>query len=1108
MKEPLPMLVPGGVPSWVNPELTSINRLPARSTGIAFDSAKAAAAGRDEESPHYLSLDGQWSFDYFQSPLDVPAALLTAPVKGSTVAVPGNWTRQGYGAPHYTNVQMPFPEQYPNVPEENPTGVYRRVLKAPAAFSSKRLVLHFGGAESVLYVYIDGKFVGMHKDSRLPGEFDVTDFVRPGAAHTLCAVVVKWSDATFIEDQDQWWMGGLHRSVFLYATQKTYLKDIFARTDYDVQTATGLLHLTVKAGFCGEPYAGVRVKAQLLDAKGKKVWAKPLEGKTSLCGSSNIHDTDHAQITLEAQVPKALPWSAEQPALYRLVVTLDSAEGSESVGRWIGFRRVELKGGELLLNGQPILFHGVNRHEHDPITGKTISREGMERDVRLMKQFNFNAVRTSHYPNDPYFYELCDRYGLYVIDEANIESHAYHNSICKEPRYALAFLDRVRNMVERDKNHASILFWSMGNESGYGANHAAAVGWTRQADPSRLIHYEGAISRGQSKLDWDSNRFGTDIICPMYPSHEELRKWAVDPRRDDRPIIMCEYSHAMGNSNGCLAEYYAIFRSLKGYQGGFIWEWVDHALKAQTEDGRSFWAYGGDFGDTPNDANFVCDGLVSAEREPHPAMWEFAQLAQPVEVSLASLKKGRATLVVANRRYFTDLSDISGSWQLLADGRVIGKGRLPAVVGKLAAQQTLRVELDLQKPLAKAALGAELFLDIDFDLRSDAPWAAVGHRVAWNQLALAQQAVAAKAAGAVTSGAVTSGGVGKTAGTVKAGAAGRGKASVRGRAASASLPVRLGTAVSAAMVPEVSADSGATVVRLGDFAFTFGAGAALDGVARAGEPLLAEPLRANLWRAPTDNDGLKLWSGQGNKPLGRWLEAGYDHFRTQAEEFKVGRFRAGQGLKVSASELLFTPAFAEPLFRHRVECVIGAEASLLQTRHVLECLKKDIPDLPRVGVSLALPLEFEQLEWYGNGPWENYADRAHSARVGRYVSSVAEQYVAYVMPQEHGHHTQTRWLSLTRAEDGLALLVRGLGRGAAAQPAHFGFAARHDSDAALYAAKHDIDLPEPAATYLYLDHAHRGLGTASCGPDTLPQYLLKPMDYRWGFAFDWSSVHA
>ncbi|MFZ4776990.1 MAG: glycoside hydrolase family 2 TIM barrel-domain containing protein [Terrimicrobiaceae bacterium] len=1036
MNKPLPLFYPAGKACWQAPELLSINRLPARSDFIPFETPEEARGKTNPDSSLFRSLDGEWSFRYFERPEDVPEdALEDFTATAPTVTVPGNWTRQGYGSPHYTNVQMPFPDDYPHVPEANPVGVYQRTVVIPKAWRDKRIIVHFGGAESVLCVSVDGHDVGISKDSRLPAEFDITEFARPGRRLLLTAAVIKWSDASFIENQDQWWMGGLHRGVFIYATEKVRIADFFARTDFDHESGNGSLWLTVKAGFSAQPVPGCIVTAQLYSPMGRAVWKKPQNKEIGT--SRQTLNFDHNQCRFELTIPKVAPWSAESPSLYRLMIILTGPDGtSESAAAWIGFKRVQSLDGELLINGRAIIFHGVNRHEHDGITGKAISRESMERDVRLLKQHNFNAVRTSHYPNAPYFYELCDRHGIYLIDEANIEAHAFHNVICDEPRYATAFLDRVKNMVERDKNHPSIIFWSLGNESGHGANHDAAAAWVRRFDPSRLVHYEGGISIGQSHSTWHKGQAVTDIICPMYSSHQELRDWARNPNRDSRPVILCEYSHAMGNSNGCLGEYYDIFRSERGMQGGFIWEWVDHALLEKTADGRPFWAYGGDFGDQPNDANFVCDGLLGADRIPHPGIREFQHLAQPVSVSLVSREGAAVTLEITNRRDFSTLKDLEASWMLLRDGAVCKRGTFSIPALKPGLKTSVIVRAGIEPDAA-----GEWTMNVEF-FTKQATWAVpAGHLVAWDQLALNRR-----------------------------------PASVRRKSSSTSLP----QVTSAAKALTVSAGSSR-------FSFSPQTGA-LVSIQAGGLELLAAPLRLNLWRAATDNDGLKLWSGQNEKPLGRWLAAGYDRLTRRLESLHVEK-PSRSGVKVHIRELLFGSGKA-PAFCHAMTVLISGEGGL-RTSHELLRLRDDLPDLPRVGLELALAPGLDLLAWHGRGPWECYPDRQRSANLGCYTSTVAEQYVPYVMPQEHGHHTDTLWVELS----GPAAKVR------VGSEKPFGFAARHHSDAALFAARHTTDLPEDARTWLYLDHAHRGLGTASCGPDTLPQYLLNQPAYR--FSYDW-----
>ena len=1033
----------GQVPSWENPELLQVNQLPAHADFHSYSSLSDARRGDPERNDRRVCLNGEWAFCYFDRPEAVPERVLKpAPKKTPTVAVPGNWTRQGYGHPHYTNVRMPFGHDYPSVPDENPVGVYQREITIPEDWDGQRILIHFGGAESVLYVYLDGETVGMAKDARLPSEFDLTKHVRPGQSHTLTAAVIKWSDATFIEDQDQWWMGGLHREVFLYATNPIWIRDVFAKTDFDPSNASGTLDLTVKAGFTGQPVEGCEIRYQLYDSQGKKIWKTP---RKAVFSRRDMHSFNHNQIHATEKIARVAPWSSENPELYQLAVTLKSPDGrSESTAVSIGFKRLESKNGELLVNGKAVIFHGVNRHEHDAIHGKAIPRESMERDVQLMKQHNFNAVRTAHYPDDSYFYRLCDQYGLYVIDEANIESHDFHNSICKEPRYALAFLDRVKNMVERDKNHASIIFWSLGNESGHGANHDAAAAWVRNYDDSRLLHYEGGISMEQTHATWHDGHACTDIICPMYPPHERLRDWARNPNRDPRPVILCEYSHAMGNSNGCLGEYYDIFRSEKGMQGGFIWEWCDHALLEHTEDGAPFWAYGGDFGDTPNDANFVCDGLVGADRTLHPGILEFKHLAQPVSVQLKSAGAKKVKLRVENRRDFNDLSDLDGQWTLRRNGeaRHTGKFKLP----KIAAGRSAGVRVALPETISE---DADWHLDFDFTLKQATAFAKKGYLQAWNQVELAK--------------------------TRKA-------------------PAKLKTEKSELSIsdsPEELRIKAGTV----EYKISRHSGH-LEQVSASGKTLLKAPLRLNLFRAPTDNDGIKLWSGQDKKALGQWQNAGLDDLKHTQVSLEVSKASATR-VQIDLVEDIYGKG-KKAAFRHTCSYCFSARGEL-QTRHQVTRLRNDLPGLARVGLELGLTAEFADLQWYGDGPWDSYPDRKRSNRKAVYTAQVADQYVPYVMPQEHGHHTDTRRLCL--GADGARLCVSS-GRS-------FGFAAREHSDAALYAAKHGHELGQketPVATWLYLDHAHRGIGTASCGPDTLPKYKLEAKAYKFSLNFQFSKT--
>ncbi len=1003
----------------MTPELLQINRLPARATFYP---------GAD--SPWLRPLDGAWDFTLAAKPGAAPAdfaqpAFDAAGHGWKKLPVPSNWTMHGYDRPHYTNVQMPFPGEPPNVPEENPTGCYRCTFQVPREWKGRRIVLHVGGAESVLYLYINGKAAGMAKDSRLPSEFDITGLVAPGQKNLLAALCVKWSDASYIEDQDQWWMGGIHRPVFIYSTGLTYIADIHARAGLADDYSTGTLDLRVAAGFTGEPRAGLRVEAQLYDAAGRAVLKKPLTGDIDISRPNWSH-WPRMEARLRAEVPRVKAWSAEEPHLYTLTVTL----GGESASIKIGFRRVEIRDRSLLVNGKRVLIKGANRHEHDDIHGKAVPPERMLQDVLLLKRYNFNAVRTSHYPNDPRFLDLCDQYGLYIIDEANLESHAFHNQICRDRRYAGAFLSRVMNMVERDKNHPSVIAWSLGNESGYGPNHAAAAAWVRQAEPTRPVHYEGAISMGQSirhwdgterPITWDDNPTGTDIVCPMYPSVAEIVKWARTTK-DPRPMILCEYSHAMGNSNGCLAEYWEAFESTPGLQGGFIWEWVDHGIRKRDGEGREYWAYGGDFGDEPNDLNFVCDGLVWPDRTPHPAMEECKKLQQPVGFRAVDIARGRIEII--NKQSFAPMAWLRGSWDLSLNGRLVSKGKVPAKEGVL----TIPFKMPPLNP------GDECFLTVRFAAAKDTPWCEAGHAVAWEQFPVA---------------------------AIKP---------VRNHAKAAARSEERGDEIAIAGGPLtlVASKSRGTLTSL-----------RLEGA-----EVLAEGPTLNIWRAATDNDGIKGWTGQEGKPLGRWLAAGLNEVRQTAARITA----RGATLRIDSRH-----ECKGGLIEHRHSYTLLADGVIL-VENVITCARS-LPDLPRIGVTLMLKAGFEDLEWFGRGPHESYSDRKRGAAVGLYSGTVTEQYVPYIMPQEHGNKTDVRWLSLRNPDAGRLVTFRAEDRLLECSASHF---TAND----LFKAMHTIDLKPRNTVVVNIDYAQRGLGTASCGPDTLEKYKLRPRRYRLNYRLE------
>jgi beta-galactosidase len=586
----------GSLKSWMAPECVSIKSRPDAGDPLSIPLSANRAERREAKDSLVPIAYGQWQFKAADRPENVTVSDVALDCDRSnwdSVEVPGNWTLQGYGAPQYTNVQMPFPDEPPFVPEDNFTGIYAKEFSVPANWEGRRIVIHVGGAESVLYLYVNGRAIGLSKDSRLPSEFDISRSVIFGQKNLVVAVVVKWSDASFIEDQDQWWMGGLHREVYIYSTAPVHIADLFALGNLENNSVDGRLELKAKIGFPRQPEEGWLVEAQLYDPKGKAIFKRPLRSTVPVGDPFNW---PRLQAEFDEPVKKPLLWSAELPHLYTVVVTLKAPEGKdiEFTATRVGFRSVEVKDGTLLVNGKRVLIKGVNRHDHHDTKGKALDRETMQLDAVTMKRFNFNAVRTSHYPNDPYWLDLCDELGLYVIDEANLESHAYYQQVGRDRRYGRAFLERALRMVERDKNHPSVILWSLGNETAYSPNHDAMAGWIRGYDPSRPLHFEPGIwVKGSEKQPtgkiYDMGYVVTDIVCPMYPPIDSIIEWAADKLHPDRtrPLIMCEYSHAMGNSNGSLADYWDAFEKYPRLQGGFIWEWIDHGLKQKTKEDRN-----------------------------------------------------------------------------------------------------------------------------------------------------------------------------------------------------------------------------------------------------------------------------------------------------------------------------------------------------------------------------------------------------------------------------------------------------------------------------------------------------------------------------------------
>ncbi|MEN9506529.1 MAG: hypothetical protein RI958_2455 [Actinomycetota bacterium] len=978
----------GPLRPWADPGTVAIGRRP-----------QHVPLGRGADQR--LLLDGDWYVELFGSPDAVPveAVVGPTPTTGRRLTVPGNWTMQDTGdLPHYTNVQMPFAGPPPALPEHNPTGVYRRSFRLPAGWKQRRTVLHVGGAESVHAVYLNDEFIGYGTDSRLPSEYDLTPSLRTGR-NDLTIVVVRYSAQSYVEDQDQWWMAGLHRSVWIESLPHVHLSDLQCSADLRLEDGAGVLGVRAVVAFDGADGPGrgwqVRVSAETM---GGRRLARSVTTKVPHRHASPYLFTGH-HVDVAYEFASIEPWSAESPTRYRVRAELVAPDGSvtDTAEQLVGFRHVEVRDRQLLVNGQPIWVFGVNRHDHHPDRGKAVTPDDLRADLEQMRRHNITAVRTSHYPNDSTFYDLCDELGMYVVDEANIESHAYNTSLCDDPRYAATWLSRGSRMVQRDRNHPSIILWSLGNESGYGAHHDALAGWIRRTDPSRPLHYEGAPFHA-GWIDGGTN--ASDLVCPMYPPIEAI-EWYGKSGLGHRPLVMCEYSHAMGNSNGSLADYWKVITSTPGLQGGFIWEWKDHGLRQTLPDGTTRLAYGGQFGDSPNDGNFVADGLVSADLEPHPAMREVAWVYRPVTVELVTAAPGRSggrrrapMLRVTNRQWFTGLDPYRATWELLADGVVVRSGRLD--LPTVAPHGTVEVPV----PCDTADVdGDELHLSVRWSLRRGCWYAPAGHLVAWDQVDLVPTR--------------------------------------RGR------PARSRTA------------SGAS-----------GSGASGSGASGSGDvdQVMTAPVSLALWRAPVDNDGFKLMPdlsrriGVGGGALVRWQDAGVD--RLAADDLvEHVMTRRDDGRSV--------------VYHHRV------------------VVPEHLADLPRIGVTLGVESRFDQLRWFGRGPHENYPDRNASAMLGIWTGGLDDP--PYLVPQEFGLRTDCRWFELIDPVRGERLRIDVLA------PMALHVSASRFRAADLTDATTETELRPRNDVVVHLDVAHRGLGTASCGPDVLEQYRLTAGTYEFGY---------
>ncbi|MBQ9788616.1 MAG: DUF4981 domain-containing protein [Lentisphaeria bacterium] len=983
-----------------------------------------------------FSLNGTWDFNIYPNP---SAVNLTDDFK-EKIEVPGCWDMQGFFAPIYTNVPMPFVEFPPEIPlEKNPTGVYRKKFTLPENWSDKRIVLHFDGVENFFAVFLNGEFLGYMKDSRGASEFELTKYLK-SSENELVVVVSQFSDGVFMEDQDQWWHAGIVRSVYLQAMPENHIFDVFATAVLDSELKNGELILevttTLKAegDFCnrfengmlaakpGNIYDNWQLVAEIYDGD-ELIWDSEFQvGKTfDFEGIFPWRDPQRIFSKIKANIGEITPWSSENPKRYNLLIKLKNptAQVVDSTALKIGFRRVETKNRQLLINGKAVLINGMNRHEHHPKKGRTLSREDMVQDIKLMKQFNVNAVRTSHYPNAPEFYDLCDEYGLYVFDEANIECHAYFHDICRNPLFAGAFLSRAIDLVSRDKNHPSVIVWSLGNEAGFGSNQAAAINWIKNYDPYRIAMCERAVTEDILN-PWapNFNRQYTDIIAPMYPSVKTLYNWANYASDDDRPLILCEYSHAMGNSNGGLKEYYEVFRNCHGVQGGFIWEWCDHGITKKDEKGNEFFGYGGDFGEEVHDYNFVADGIVSPDRIPHPGLYEFKKLAQPIKITLAD--SATKAIMITNLRDFSTLDDCYLKWQVALDGEVIEQGT-SSIDGimpngfifdrnkKRFERSLFSIDLENQKLVRlpfnlpeKIEHGTICTLDVEICLKEDTIWAKSTHVIAEEEFILP----------------ITTN-IDRT------------------------------EVVYSPMSDEImSAVQGANM---------------------------------NIWRPTLDNDGVKR--DVKRNPLTHWRNAAL-WCKLGLDKIKLIDRQIGNDGEIICS--YETPENHK--FTHVLKIEKTENANQLYVKNHFS-VPEGIDDLPRLGLLVKLPENFASAEYFGLGPFENYRDRNSACRLGKYTLSAADRPL-YLMPQDYGNRSQVYKLLVHDGVVGLEIIPQ--------MPMEFSL--KDVSIEELQEKEHFHEVIKSDCVYLSLDLFYRGVGTGSCGPIPFDQYrLLGSGEYEFNF---------
>ncbi|MGE5448614.1 MAG: glycoside hydrolase family 2 TIM barrel-domain containing protein [Bacteroidales bacterium] len=1013
---------------WENPAVSEINREARRAYFIPFASADQALANDLWKSPYIESLNGTWQFHLSHNPYVRPFYFFKDDYDSgdwTTIQVPGNWEMQGFDVPIYTNIRYPHEATPPTIQKQyNPVGSYKRTFTIPANWDGKEIFLHFGAVSSAMYVWVNEQMVGYSEDSKTPAEFNITKYLKKGD-NSLAVEVYRWSDGSYLEDQDFWRMSGITRDVFLMARNAQFIKDFRVSSPLINNYKDGVFSLTAQVSNVAKNTPNVTVEAVLLDGNNKVVDLKSTQKTVK----------EPVAFTFNTKVQGAKPWSAENPNLYLLLITLKDKSGKtlEVLRQDVGFRTVEIKNSQLLVNGVAIYLKGVNIHEHNETTGHYQDEATMLKDIFQMKSHNINAVRTSHYPEPERWYELCNQYGIYLVDEANIESHGMgydKESLAKDPVWKDAHLFRTENMFERDKNQPSVIIWSLGNEAGNGVNFEATYNYLKSVDKTRPVQYERAEN------DWN-----TDIMCPMYAGIQDIERYAKN--NPAKPLIQCEYAHSMGNSTGNLQDYWDMIEKYPSLQGGFIWDWVDQGILTKDAQGNKFWAYGGDLGsDTlPTDGNFCINGLINPDRTVKPTLIEVGKVYQYIGFKANDLQNGK--IEILNKYAFTNLSEFDFSYEVVADGKVLKSGKLDDL--QLAPKSSKIISIDTKVDIQPAT---EYFINLYARLKNDKGILPAGTQLAYEQFELPYSKSA--------------------------------------------------VAVAKSSLPAVTSkeDGNSIIVEGPEFKLNFSKEeATLKSYQLNGKEMLLSGPVPNFYRAPTDND----FGNDLNKRSGVWRKAGERKSVKSATVKQVGK-----DVVVSFNFDINNEKNEAIANYNSIYTVIGSGEVIVSNS--FKMLKNSLPEIVRFGVNLVMPREFDQMSWLGRGPHENYIDRKTSAMVGLYSGPVADQYFAYIRPQENGNKTDVRWMSITN-KDGLGLEFIGLPL--LSVSAHhqimedFESPGRTDGSIADYkhmVRRHINDVKPRNLTSINIDYKQMGVGgDNSWGAWTHDEYRLREKNYEYSF---------